>query len=213
MRTAVFIFALLVRIAAVEMTGATQIAFGDGPDYVAAATSLCVQHAYPERGNLPFFRAPGLPFFIAAVTACEPSRTRAIKYGLAACDAVSVLLIFLIAQLLHGSRAALAAGVLAALHPFFIGAVTDIRTEPLFMMLLVLAIWCLLRGRRAAGVGWVVGAGGGGGARGARAADGVDLRAVVCGVVDVGLADATPAASWRYVCLRCAPHAHAVDRA
>jgi hypothetical protein len=160
MRTAVFIFALLVRIAAVEMTGAAKIAFGDGPDYVAAATSLCVQHTYPERGNLPFFRAPGLPFFIAAVTACEPSRTRAIKYGLAVCDAVSVLLIFLIAQLLHGSRAAgLTAGVLAALHPFFIGAVTDIRTEPLFMMLLVFAIWCLLRGRGAAGVGWVAGAG------------------------------------------------------
>jgi hypothetical protein len=153
MRTAVFIFALLVRIAAVEWTGATQMAFGDGPDYVAAARSLCVQHTYPERGNLPFFRAPGLPFFIAAVTACEPSRTRAIKYGLALCDALSVLLIFLIAQQVHGStRAAVVAGGLAALHPFFIGAVTDVRSEPLFMLLLVASIWLLLRGR-------VVGAG------------------------------------------------------
>jgi len=166
MRTTLFIFALMVRIAAIEATGGGTIVFGDGPDYVAAARSLCVQHAYPERGNLPFFRAPGLPFFIAGVTACDPSRTRAIKYALAVCDALSVLLIFLIARdlwsvgrvvrrnpfdvqevdLVAAPRgAALCAGVLAALHPFFIGGVTDIRTEPLFMMLLVAAMFLVLR--------------------------------------------------------------------
>lgn len=136
MRTAVFIFALLVRVAAIELTGAEKIAFGDGPDYVQFATSVC-DGVYPERGNLPFFRAPGLPFFIAGVTVCEPTRVRAIKYGLAVCDAVSVLLIFLIAQQV-GLNGWVAAG-LAALHPFFIGGVTDIRTEPLFMMLLLAA--------------------------------------------------------------------------
>jgi dolichyl-phosphate-mannose-protein mannosyltransferase len=143
MRFAVFIFALVVRIAAIEGTGAETIAFGDGPDYVGAARSVCVEHVYPERGNLPFFRAPGLPFFIAGATGCEPSRTRAIKYGLAVCDALTVLLIYLIA------RGNVIAALLAALHPFFVGAVTDIRGEPLFMMLLVLSIWLLLRGRPA----------------------------------------------------------------
>jgi len=146
MRTAVSVFALLVRIVAIERSGATTIAFGDGPDYVNAAQSLCTQHAYPERGNLPFFRAPGLPFFIAGVTACEPSHTRAIKYALAICDALSVLLIFLIAQRLHESRvAAIIAALLASLNPFFVGAVTDIRSEPLFMMLLIAAIFFALR--------------------------------------------------------------------
>ncbi len=143
MRFAVFILALAVRIAAIEGTGAETIAFGDGPDYVSATRSLCVQHVYPERGNLPFFRAPGLPFFIAGVTGCEPSRTRATKYALAVCDALTVLLIFLIA------RGNWIAAAMAALHPFFIGAVTDIRGEPLFMMLLVAAIWLLLRGNSA----------------------------------------------------------------
>ena len=143
MRFAVFILALAIRIAAIEGTGAGTIAFGDGPDYVSAARSLCVEHVYPERGNLPFFRAPGLPFFIAGVTGCETSRTRAIKYALAVCDALTVLLIFLIA------RGSLLAAAMAAFHPFFIGAVTDIRGEPLFMMLLVAAIWLLLRGNPA----------------------------------------------------------------
>jgi hypothetical protein len=143
MRFAVFIIALAMRIAAIEYTGAETIAFGDGPDYAATARSICVQHVYPERGNLPFFRAPGLPFFIAGVTGCEPSRTRAIKYGLAVCDALTVLLIFLIAQ---GNWIA---ALMAGLHPLFVGAVTDIRGEPLFMMLLVAAIWLLLRGNAA----------------------------------------------------------------
>ncbi len=146
-KTVVFALALLVRIAAIELAGAETIAFGDAPDYVDAARSLCTAQTFPERGNLPFFRAPGLPFFIAGVTACEPSRTRAIKYALAICDALSVLLIFLIALRLHGSRlAAWIAAFLASLYPFFVGAVTDIRSEPLFMMLLVAAIYFALRG-------------------------------------------------------------------
>lgn len=148
MRIGVFILALAVRIAAIELTGAEKTVFGDAPDYLSAASSICAQHAYPERGNLPFFRAPGLPFFIAAVTACEPSRVRAVKYALALCDAISVLLIMLLAGAL-GKKEWIAGGI-AALHPFFVGGVTDIRTEPLFMMLLVAAMLFVLRKKHAA---------------------------------------------------------------
>lgn len=147
MRIAVFTFALVVRIAAIELVGAQNVTFGDGPDYLDTAQVLCTQHEYPERGNLPFFRAPGFPFFIAGVTLCSPGWTRAIKYGLAVCDAISVLLIFLIAQSL-GTNAWIAA-LFASLHPFFVMAVTDIRSEPLFMMFLTAAIWLLLRSRPA----------------------------------------------------------------
>ncbi|MDQ3282671.1 MAG: hypothetical protein M3Q69_14815, partial [Acidobacteriota bacterium] len=98
MRIAVFILALAARIAAIELTGAERIAFGDGPDYVASARAICERGVYPERGNLPFFRAPGLPFFIAAVTLGDVSRTRAIKYGLALCDAITVVLIMMLAR-------------------------------------------------------------------------------------------------------------------
>ncbi|HEX8252391.1 MAG TPA: VTT domain-containing protein, partial [Thermoanaerobaculia bacterium] len=37
------------------------------------------------------------------------------------------------------------AGLLATFHPFFIGSVTDIRSEPLFMMLLVASLMMLVR--------------------------------------------------------------------
>src|SRR5579862_9532143 len=110
LRIVVFAIALAIRLIAIEITGANQISFGDGPDYIASARALCEQHSYPDRGNLPFFRAPGLPFFIAAVTACHTSATRAIKYALAACDAWTCVLITSIAFILFGRTVAWVAG-------------------------------------------------------------------------------------------------------
>lgn len=149
----IFGIALIVRLAAVELTGAERTAFGDARDYIAHAKSICERGVYPDRGNLPFFRAPGIPFFIVGVTACHPEAVRAIKYGLAACDAASAAVIAMITMLLFGPVAAWIAGVAAALHPIFIASVLDVRSEPLFMLLLTLAIYFLLREREgAAGV-------------------------------------------------------------
>src|SRR5687767_15693658 len=114
MRIGLFILALAVRIAAIEATGAATMEFGDAADYVATAQSICSQQIYPERGNLPFFRPPGLPFFIAGMTLCEPSRIRVIKYALAICDAATVVVIFELAAMLFGGVAALLAGLAAA---------------------------------------------------------------------------------------------------
>jgi hypothetical protein len=136
-----FILALLVRLAAIGATGPNAVHFGDGLDYIDTAHALCDTHVYPARGSLPFFRAPGLAFFIAGVTACHPSRVVLIKMALALCDAITVVLIADLAALPW------VAGLIAALNPFFITAVCDVRSEPLFMFLLTLAIWCLLRGR------------------------------------------------------------------
>jgi 4-amino-4-deoxy-L-arabinose transferase-like glycosyltransferase len=144
-RLAVFAIALAIRLVAIEATGANRVVFGDGPDYIAYAQSLCVQHQYPERGNLPFFRAPGLPFFIAAVTACHPTAVRAIKYSLAVCDALTCVVIASIALLLFGRVAAWLAGLIGCIHPVFVASVCDVRSEPLFMLLLTLSIWLLLR--------------------------------------------------------------------
>ncbi len=155
MRFGVFILALAIRIAAIEATGANTVRFGDAGDYLDTARSVCTEQVYPERGNLPFFRPPGLPFFIAAVTGCEGSRVRGIKYALAACDAATVMVILELGMLLFGSLAAWLAALAAALYPFFIFSTTDVRSEPLFMLLLTLSILLLLRGN-AAGSGVAV---------------------------------------------------------
>jgi hypothetical protein len=140
-RRRLFILALLVRLAAIGATGPNTVHFGDGLDYIDTAHALCDAHVYPARGSLPFFRAPGLAFFIAGVTVCHPSRVVLIKIALAVCDAITVVLIADLAVLPW------VAGLIAALNPFFITAVCDVRSEPLFMLLLTLAVWCLLRGK------------------------------------------------------------------
>ncbi len=152
-RPAIFAAALTIRLIAIEMTGPDRVTFGDGPDYIAFAQSLCVQHVYPDRGALPFFRAPGLPFFIATATACHPSAVRVIKYALAVCDATTCGVIAAIALILFDRRASWLAGVAAAVHPVFIASVCDVRSEPLFMLLLTCAIRLMLcRSEAAAGV-------------------------------------------------------------
>src|SRR3989442_772450 len=88
-----FLFALLLRLSAIALTGPGKMSFGDAYDYVETTEVLCKLHVYPERSNLPFFRAPGLPFFIAGVTACHPRAILVIKVGLAVCDALTVVLI------------------------------------------------------------------------------------------------------------------------
>jgi 4-amino-4-deoxy-L-arabinose transferase-like glycosyltransferase len=159
-RWTIFAVALGIRVAAIHWNGPDVVSFGDAPDYLATANSVCREHLYPDRGNLPFFRAPLLPFFIAATTFCHTERIVLIKLALASCDAVTALVIGEIAWLLFGSMAAAAlAALLAALDPFFIVSVCDVRTEPLFMLLLTAAIWFFLRACRDGKAASALGAG------------------------------------------------------
>lgn len=130
------VLAFAVRLAATAAFGFERVEFGDARDYLDTAGALCATGAYPEQGNLPFFRAPGLPFFIAAATACHPENVAPIKIALALLDSLTVALIVALSfALLRSETAALLAGLAAALHPLFVAGVTDIRTEPLFMFL------------------------------------------------------------------------------
>lgn len=134
--------AFAIRLAAIALAGFNDVQFGDARDYLDTATALCRTGAYPDQGNLPFFRAPGLPFFIALSTACEPQRVAWVKVALALVDSATVALIVL----LGGS---IWAGLAAALYPLFIVSTTDVRSEPLFMFFMVLALFALQRKRPA----------------------------------------------------------------
>jgi hypothetical protein len=158
LRLTLFTLALAIRLAAIFVSGPATIRFGDGIDYIDTAKALCATHAYPATGSLPFFRAPGLPFFIVAVTAGHPERVVMIKVALALCDALTVVLIATLFPLvvprnpvgMTGWGRGWLAGFLAAINPFFIAAVCDVRSEPLFMVLMTAAIALLLRNRSAA---------------------------------------------------------------
>lgn len=162
-RWAILAVAFALRLAAICWTGPNVVRFGDARDYLETARCICEERAYPDRGNLPFFRAPLLPFFIAASTLCHPESTATVKVALALCDSITALLVGEIAWLLFASqRTAVFAALLAAVNPFFIAGVCDVRTEPLSMLFLTCGVWLFLgtvrtgRGARSllAGVGF-----------------------------------------------------------
>ena len=117
------VLAFAIRLTAIAITGFDRVEFGDARDYLDTATTLCTTGAYPDQGNLPFFRAPGLPFFIAITTLGEPQRVAWVKIALALVDSATVALIVV----LSGS---VWAGLAAALYPFFIVSTSFFFTDP-----------------------------------------------------------------------------------
>ena len=157
----VLVGALAIRLIAIAAVGPARLDFGDARDYRAFAAAICAGEGYPERGNLPFFRAPGLPFFVAVATGCETAtRIAWAKFALAVVDTLHVALIFLLARhFALGRRLALAVAAAAALHPLFIVQVTDLRSEPLAMALTTLSLVLLLRYRKSRGLGILLASG------------------------------------------------------
>ncbi|PYQ26352.1 MAG: hypothetical protein DMF56_24680 [Acidobacteria bacterium] len=151
-RTAIALaaFAFLIRIAAIAVTGFDRVEFGDARDYIDTAASICESGTYPSQGNLPFFRAPGLPFFIALTTACHPHNVALLKIALALVDSLTVALIALLSfSVFRSPRAAILAGIAAALYPLFLVSITDVRSEPLFMFFMTLSLYGLATRRGA----------------------------------------------------------------
>jgi len=134
------LIAVVVRLAAIALYGPSTLRFGDAVSYLDTASDLCRTGHYSWQSNLPFFRAPGLPFFIALATGCGPDRVPAVKVALVALDAATVAVAYALARgLSFGTPAALAGAALVAIHPFFVQSSADVTTEPLATLLV--AIW------------------------------------------------------------------------
>ncbi len=152
--------ALTLRLIAVGLSGPDVVRFGDAEDYLIHAGRLCTDGEYPERGNNHFFRAPGLPYFIAAVTFCQPPRILAVKVALAGIDTLTVALVGLLASLVWADGKAFRPAIwLAAVYPPFVVQVTDVRSEALFMFALTGGLVLLLKSRQTGRSRWLVAAG------------------------------------------------------
>ncbi|HEY0594092.1 MAG TPA: hypothetical protein VGF40_20140 [Thermoanaerobaculia bacterium] len=146
---ALFLVAFLVRAGAIAATGAEDIGFGDARDYLATAKTVCTEGDYPTRGNLPFFRAPGLPLFLATATGCDPSRIARAKLAIALADALLAPLLYVLGVAVTGSPAVGSlAAIAGALHPGLVYQTTDIRSEPLFTVMLTASLAAFALARR-----------------------------------------------------------------
>jgi 4-amino-4-deoxy-L-arabinose transferase-like glycosyltransferase len=142
---AIFAIALAARLGTIAWFGFTTLSFGDARDYIEIAETLAQTGAYPERTGFYFVRAPGYPLFLAVATLGHPRVVWLAKswnavLGAAAC----VLLAVLSARIFRRQTLAVATGVAAALHPSFLRISSDVQSEPLFLLLLLLFGYFLL---------------------------------------------------------------------
>ncbi len=137
--------ALAVRMAATALVGFTSLQFGDARAYLFAAKSLAENGQYPLRTDLFFFRPPAYPAFIAAVTLGKADRIAGVKFANAMLGAAAaVLLAALSARIFRRRSVAVVTGLTAALWPSLVLVCTDVQSEPLFVLLLLLAGFLLL---------------------------------------------------------------------
>lgn len=137
---AIFLVALLVRLAATAATGFWTLRFGDANRYLHAATELAQHGQYPERTEPFFFRPPAYPVFLVAVTLGRTDCIPCAKIANSVLGAfAAVLLALLSARIFRHRRVAIATGLAAALHPSFVLLSTDVQSEPLFLLFVLLA--------------------------------------------------------------------------
>jgi hypothetical protein len=145
MTAVIFGLALAARLAAVTWSGWTSLAFGDGPAYLFAASEIVRTGHYPIRTERFYFRAPGYPVFLAAVTLGRSDRIPAAKAANALLGAAAALLLAAISARVFLRRGvAIATGLAAALHPGLVSLSLDVESEPLFLLLLLSAGFLLL---------------------------------------------------------------------
>ena len=137
---AVFVLALVLRVGAIAAVGFTSTSFGDAEAYMKTAEVVLESRAYPDRAEaLPIFRAPGYPAFLIASTLGHPRAVAADKLWNALLGALTAVLLARLAGRISGSPSvAMTAGLLSAVNPAFVYLATDVQSENLTILLLVL---------------------------------------------------------------------------
>lgn len=134
-----------MRVAATAAVGFTSPQFGDARAYLFAAKSLAERGHYPLRTDFFFFRPPAYPAFLVVATLGNTDCVACAKLANDALGAASaVLLAYLSAHIFRRRSVALATGLAAAVLPSLVWTCTDVQSEPLFTLFLLLSGFLLL---------------------------------------------------------------------
>lgn len=161
---AILFLALALRVAAIGADGGYEPA-NDAFEYDYYAQAIAGGDGYPRSGYLlqggpTAIRGPGYPYFLGGVYALGGNSLTAGRLAGAALGALAVLLIYLIARRLWGSRVGLVAAGLAAVFPPLVLLSRELLSESLFIPLELGAVLCALNFRRSGGsLRWAAAAG------------------------------------------------------
>jgi hypothetical protein len=138
--------AIAFGLCAIWLTGPGRTDFADGTDYLAAARMLVENGTYPAAGELPFFRPPLYPLFIAIIWSVFPASILAIKLAQVALFGLSSWLIFKTGMRITNSQFLSGTGaVIFAVNPFLFYLSAAIQSESLQIFLIALSIYILVR--------------------------------------------------------------------
>jgi 4-amino-4-deoxy-L-arabinose transferase-like glycosyltransferase len=160
----ILLVALALRVAAIATDNGYEPA-NDAFEYDYYARAIAEGDGYPRSGYLlqggpTAIRGPGYPYFLGGVYALSGSSTTAGRLASAVLGALAVLLIYLIARRLWGSRIGFVAAGLAAVFPPLVLLSRELLSESLFIVLELGAVLCALNFRRSGGsLRWAAAAG------------------------------------------------------
>ena len=164
MLVAIVLAALALRVVAIVADGGYEPA-NDAFEYDYYARAIAEGDGYPRSGYLlhggpTAIRGPGYPYFLGGVYALSGSSATAGRLAGALLGALAVLLTYLIARRLWGSRVGLVAAGLAAAFPPLVLLSRELLSESLFIALELGAVLCALNFRRSGGgLRWAAAAG------------------------------------------------------
>ncbi|MBN2385362.1 glycosyltransferase family 39 protein [bacterium] len=129
----------------------------DGRDYHRIAVNLIETGTFQGKTGTTARRPPLYPFFIAAiysVTSPNPDAVRLVQIVL---NAALVIWIYLFGRQVYGTRVGLLAGLLAVFYPVFVFLPARLLTENLFVILVFLVSWFLIRYARRSALHYFLG--------------------------------------------------------
>jgi 4-amino-4-deoxy-L-arabinose transferase-like glycosyltransferase len=137
----------------------------DAFDYVRHAVSIAGGDGYPESryaldGGPSALRPPVYPYVLGGVFAVSGDSELAGRLASALLGVGAVVLLYLVTRRIWGRPTAVVAAALAAVFPPLVAIDTELLAEPLFIVLELAAVLCVLRFRGSGGeLRWAVAAG------------------------------------------------------
>lgn len=153
-----FLFALIVRLLFVIVTGLSDTPTYDGLGYDILAVNLLQGKGYA--GDVPTaFRPPGYPLFLAGVYGLFGHRFAAVRLMQVLIDAVTCVLFYFVGKKLFDRQVGFVAALGLSLYPLHIYMVNQFYSETLsfFFQMIVLWLATLLPERKHLGVSLMMG--------------------------------------------------------
>lgn len=137
---------LLRFIFAFYMSATHNLPHGDEVDYDTLAWNIVQHHEYAfELGKPTIRRSPSYPFFLAGVYALCGHSYLAVRIAQAIVGTLTCFVIFLVAHKLFNEGIALIASGIVTIYPFFIYYTAYLIIETLFIFLIALLVYQLIR--------------------------------------------------------------------